>query len=434
MALTLPVYGPRSADEAEPVGALRLLFGLRIVAVLSQAIVIAFVHYGLGIRLPLLPLALTIGALAAWSLVTLFRMRAERTATPAELVLHFCVDVAAFTSVIYWTGGPANPFVSLYLVPISLAAISLPGGYAWLVVGLCGLGYSALWLKHIPLPTVENRFGGDFDLHMTGMWVNFIVAAALIVFFVGRMARTVRQRDRELSAMRETALRDQQIVALGTLAAGTAHEINTPLGTLALLVEELQETGAGESHGTQLKLMLEQIERINDRLNRIVGSASAERSMGARSMPLEDFLSGVLEAWVGANPDLELGLQIELTNPGLPIAVEATIEQAIRNVLDNAAYATRQNTQSAVTVYASDADTELTIKVADQGVGLEPRLRDDIGIKVHSTKERGLGIGLLLSRAALQRFGGSLTLRNLPAGGVEAKLHLPLTELAAHAA
>jgi two-component system sensor histidine kinase RegB len=433
MAITLPSHGHHNPLEAEPIGALRLLFWLRLVAVLSQALVIALVHFGLDIRLPLLPLALTIGALAAWNLITLPRLQAQRAVSAAELALHFCVDIAAFTSVIYWTGGPANPFVSLYLVPISLAAISLPSGYAWLVVGLCGMGYSALWLRHVPLPPVASRFGSDFNLHMTGMWVNFLVAAALIVFFVGRIARIVRQRDLELAAMRESTLRDQQIIALGTLAAGTAHEINTPLGTLALLVEELQDTGADRHYGTQLELMREQIERINDRLNRIVGGTGAERSTGARSLSLRSFVDGVLTPWSAGNPELEIRMHVELTNPGLPIAVEATIEQAIRNVLDNAAYATRQNAHHTITVQVGDADAVLTIIVADQGIGLEPRLRDDIGLKVLSTKERGLGIGLLLSRAALQRFGGTLALRNRADGGVEAELHVPLTELAAHA-
>jgi two-component system sensor histidine kinase RegB len=125
------------------------------------------------------------------------------------VALHLAVDIAAFTAVLYFTGGPSNPFVSLYLVPISLAATSLPQVYAWLTGALCGAGYALLWWRSVPLPRVDARFGSDFDLHLAGMWINFLIAAVLIVLFVGRMAWLVRQRDRELAAMHEQQLRDQ---------------------------------------------------------------------------------------------------------------------------------------------------------------------------------------------------------------------------------
>ena len=160
------------------------------------------------------------------------RARGSATCKTREVALHLAVDIVVFTAVVYFTGGPTNPFVSLYLVPISLAATSLPTRYAWLTVAMCGAGYSLLWWRSVPLPPVHARFGSEFDLHLAGMWINFVIAAVLIVLFVGRMAWLVRQRDRELAAMRENALRDQQLIELGTLAAGTAHEINTPLSTL----------------------------------------------------------------------------------------------------------------------------------------------------------------------------------------------------------
>ena len=347
--------------------------------------------------------------------------------------MHLLVDVAAFTSVIYLTGGPTNPFVSFYLVPISLAATSLPAAYAWLVGAVCGAGYSLLWLRHVPLPSVHGRFGGDFDLHVAGMWVNFLVAAALIVIFVGRMATLVRRRDRELAAMREAALRDQQIVELGTLAAGTAHELNTPLSTLALLVEELDESSTDAEHKARLRVMMEEIGVINRRLNRIAGGVDAARSEGARSMRLTAFVRSLLDQWASAHPEIELAPSFVPPADDPQIVAEVTIEQAIRNVLDNAAHATLANGGNRVDVAVECSAASLTIAVTDHGVGLDPEVRDEIGLKIVSTKERGLGIGLLLSRAALQRFGGRLQLTTGAAGGVEAQIHLPLDELSADA-
>jgi two-component system sensor histidine kinase RegB len=346
--------------------------------------------------------------------------------------LNLIVDVVAFTTILYFTGGPTNPFVSIYLVPISLAAASLPAVYAWVIGTICGLGYSLLWWRHVPLPSVDARFGADFDLHVAGMWVNFLIAATLIVFFVGRMARVLRRRDEELAALRETALRDQQIVELGTLAAGTAHELNTPLSTLAILVEELNESASTPAQREHLGVMAEQIQSINERLNRIARDAGAARSEGARQIGLRVYLEELVEQWRGANPDIDLGVTFDLPEADPLIVAEATIGQVIRNVLDNAAHATLANGSGSVAVRVSCRGTRLDIAVSDEGAGLDPSLRE-IGLRVVSTKERGLGIGLLLSRAALERFGGGIELANRPAGGVEAQIHLPLDELLAGA-
>ena len=269
-------------DTAGPSGALRLLFWLRMVAIGSQVAAIALAHFVLDGPLPLRELGLAVGALALWNALNYGPVHAQRAVHDGEVALHLAVDIVVFTAVLYFTGGPTNPFVSLYLVPISLAATSLPARYAWLTVAMCGVGYSLLWWRSVPLPPVHARFGSEFDLHLAGMWVNFVIAAVLIVLFVGRMARLVRQRDRELAAMRENALRDQQVIELGTLAAGTAHELNTPLSTLAILASELDETTTDRAQKQQLRAMLDEIRVINERLNRIAGGVNAERSAGAR--------------------------------------------------------------------------------------------------------------------------------------------------------
>jgi two-component system sensor histidine kinase RegB len=429
MSTDMPPREPRFSlvGVPSPSGALRLLFWLRMVAIASQLLAIAFVEYALDTSLPLRELGITIGALALWNALSYGPVHASRRVLDAEVALNLTVDIAALTSVLYFTGGPTNPFVSLYLVPISLAATSLPAVFAWLIGALCIAGYSFLWWRSVPLPSV------DFDLHLAGMWVNFVIAAVLIVSFVGRMARLVHQRDRELAAMREAALRDQQIIELGTLAAGTAHELNTPLSTLAILVEELDESATDPEQKNRLRVMMEEITVINERLNRIATGVGAERSAGARHVVLRAFLDELVEQWSDAHPEIDLGVSIEVPDDGARIVAEATIEQAIRNVLDNAAHATLANGGDRIEVVVSMRGTRLEIAVTDHGAGLDAAVRDEVGLKIVSTKERGLGIGLLLSRAALQRFGGRLELKNRPAGGVEAHIHLPLDELFADA-
>lgn len=404
-----------------------------MVAIVSQAVVIAAAYLVLDGPLPLRELALTIGGLALWNVLNYGPVHAQRVVRDGEVVLHLAVDVVAFTAVLYFTGGPTNPFVSLYLVPISLAATSLPTVHAWLTTAMCGVGYSFLWWRSVPLPPVAARFGTDFDLHLIGMWVNFLVAAVLIVLFVGRMALLVRKRDRELATLREQALRDSQVVELGTLAAGTAHELNTPLSTLAILVGELEETVTDEKQKQQLAVMMDEIRVINQRLNRIAGGVGAERSSGARHVRLRAFLDEIFGRWSEAHPEIQLDITFETAAADPSIAAEATIEHAIRNVLDNAAHASSANGRNRVGVRVRVEGSSLAIAISDEGTGLDPEVRDEIGLKVVSTKEHGLGIGLLLSRAALQRFGGRLTLDSRAAGGVEASIVLPLDELRADA-
>lgn len=416
-------------DTAGPSGALRLLFWLRMVAIAVQVAAVALAHLVLDGPLPLPELALTIGALALWNALSYRAVHAARTVHDGEVVLHLAVDIAAFTAVVYFTGGPMNPFVSLYLVPISLAATSLPTAYAWLTGFLCAAGYSFLWWRSVPLPPVQDRFGSAFDLHLAGMWVNFVIAAVLIVLFVGRMAWLVRQRDRELGEMREHALRDQQIVELGTLAAGTAHELNTPLSTLAILASELHETATDPEQKRQLAAMQDEISVINERLNRITGGVGAARSSGARQVELREFIAELLREWREAHREIELDATFAVPDGCTLIVAEATIEQAIRNVLDNAAHATLANGARRIDVRVALEGKRLEFTVTDRGAGLDPAVRDDVGLKVVSTKEHGLGIGLLLSRAALQRFGGTLELTSKVARGVEAQIRLPLDEL-----
>jgi two-component system sensor histidine kinase RegB len=233
--------------------------------------------------------------------------------------------------------------------------------------------------------------------------------------------------------MRERSLRDQQVVELGTLAAGTAHELNTPLSTLAILAGELDDTATDPEQKRQLRAMLDEIGVINERLNRIATGVNAERSTGARHVDLKAFLDELLRQWADLHPDIELGVTFDAGERRVPIVAEATIEQAIRNVLDNAAHATLANGGRRIDVKAELEGTRLTLAVTDQGAGLDPAVRDEVGLKVVSTKEHGLGIGLLLSRAALQRFGGRLDLKDRPKGGVEAQIELPLDGLLADA-
>ncbi|MFP5350829.1 MAG: sensor histidine kinase, partial [Gammaproteobacteria bacterium] len=215
---------------------LKRLVLLRAIVLAAQlgAVWLAYDHGGL--RLPLVPLALVFSISAVVNGITWLRLRWRQPVSDVELFVHLVFDVAMLTLALYYTGGSTNPFAPLFLLPLTLTAAALPGAYTWAMLGLTGACYSLLLFYYVPLPGQHAAHAADFRLHVIGMWLGFLVGAALIAYFAVYMARTLRERDQLHAQMRERELKHQRVLALGTLAAGAAHELGTPLSTMAVLV------------------------------------------------------------------------------------------------------------------------------------------------------------------------------------------------------
>ncbi len=255
---------------------LLILFGLRWFHLTTQAAVVAGIHFGFELLLPLAPLKEGMALLLVWNLLVWWRLRQPWPITQPEVLLNLLLDIAALSWALYWTGGATNPFVSLFLFPVALGAVALSWRYLTLVTASTMLAYTLLMWHYVALPPVRDRFGGDFNLHIFGMWINYLIAAVMIAVFVGMMSRTVRKRDAELNRQRETALRDEGILALGTLAASAAHELNTPLSTIGLLVDELQEQCSDQPHTVEcvetIQTQLDQCRLFVRQMRRPLGS------------------------------------------------------------------------------------------------------------------------------------------------------------------
>jgi hypothetical protein len=179
---------------------------LRLCAVGGQALTVAVVAFGMHLPIPVNRLALGIGALLAFALAVFWRLgRAWRVTSP-EAVAHIAVDIAALGWLLYLTGGATNPFVSLLVLPITLAAAALPLRDVAIVAMLAAIVYLALIPWHVPLPMLHAS--GDFNLHVLGMAINFVIMAAALSFFVTRLARLLRARESEIQRERERALRE----------------------------------------------------------------------------------------------------------------------------------------------------------------------------------------------------------------------------------
>jgi two-component system sensor histidine kinase RegB len=414
------LLGPEPLSEH-----LQRLLWLRGVLLSVLAVALPLAALGHGIALPWGWMLAVAAITAALTLHAALRLRRQRPVTERGLFLQLLVDVGALSALLYLSGGPSNPFVSLYLLPLVIAATTLPQRYAWALTGLTAGSYAALFVLPASVPHAEHQFG----LHLTGMWVNFVLSAVIICVFVVRMAEAIRRRDALLAAHKEEALRNERIVALGTLAAGAAHELGTPLSTMAVLLREMADELRDDArYAGDIETLRRQVGACKDTITRLSAAAGQPRAEGGAAQPLDRFLLDTVDKWRMIRPAASLTARLDGARPAPAIVGEQTLQHAIVNLLNNAADASPDRVE-----LECDWDAQrLHLEIRDRGQGLTPEARERAGRTLFTTKPSGAGsgIGLLLARATLERLGGRLSLRDRAGGGVITSLELPLHALA----
>ena len=390
------------------------LIRLRWSMVAGQLITILGVQWMLGMQLPLRPLLIIVALEAATNVIAsaLGRRRAARQSWMAGVM---ACDVVMCTGLLFFTGGPANPFSFLYLVQIALAATTLTGAWTWALTALA-LGCSAvLFLWHRPLPVSHELY---MDLHLRGMWVAFGVAASFIVYFLLRIRRALALREAELAASRRLAARQERLASLATLAAGAAHELSTPLGTIAVVMTELQRRagalGADQEAMEDLRLVRGQVDRCRAILERMSTDAGETVGEGPVATPLSALIEGALADLPPANPvrrDVDAG-----TATWRVRVPPRAFGQALRGLVKNAQEASPPG--APVSVAIRDDGGAVAVEVSDRGPGIPASVLDRVGEPFFTTKPtgKGMGLGVFLARTTLERLGGRLRITSSPAG------------------
>lgn len=414
----------RHASSAPARDHLRQLVLLRAIAIAGQIITVAFVNGALDIPLPLAPLAAGIGFLALFNLATWLRLGLRRPVSDGELFAQILVDVGVLTVLLYFTGGAANPFAAMYVLPLTVAAAALPWSYTWNVAAVAGAGYLLLMFFNAPLI----HAGGEpleYRLFIAGSGINFAITGGLIAYFVVKITGTLREHERLLAQAKERDLHNERIVQLGALAAGAAHELGTPLSTVAVVVKELQGRWRRRPDLLrELGVISNQIELCKDSLSNMLASAGHARMEGGEKVALDGFLQALVENWRLTRPQAVVTCRCQGTPPAPDIVIECSLRQAIVNLLNNAADASPEQ----VDVEGRWDERELCIWICDRGPGIPPEAADRIGKDFVTTKPpgKGHGVGLVLSTAVISRFGGSVKLFNQPERGACTEVRLPL--------
>ena len=438
----LSVYNPAMLDSMLSTlpghSQLRRLINLRSLAVAAQLCTLFTAWQLLDIELSWPPMLVIIATLATLNFLSLLRLRNDKPVSPLELFMQSGIDVLALSLLLYFAGGSTNPFISLYLLPLVIVAATLPARYVWGMAAFTTGCYSLLMVYYIPLPhnhhDMQMQMGMDnaFNTHVLGMWLGFVISAVVVAYFVVKMARAVRDRDELLVKVREEILRNERIVALGTQAAGAAHELGTPLSTMAVVIGELQHdasqhTGIDQTELCEsLTLLDEQVRGCRRILDKIM--LNAQDSGTSTLQPADELMAEVLDEWQLLRPTA----QYRYTNSGTPpvpqLNVDVTLRAALMNLLNNAADASTQ----AIEIDTRWNSTFFTLEIHDNGIGLSEEVALKAGSAFFTTKAQGRGLGLFLANATLERLGGTVRLFNRAQGGATTVLALPVARQGAN--
>lgn len=409
---------------------------LRGVVMVCLSVVI-FALRQASIPLPVIPLSLAIAALGLLNLIAWWRLKqtqqTNQQTTQQELLLQLLGDIAALSALFYFSGGYSNPFIWMYLLPITVAAVALQASYAWLIAGLSIACYSLLIFYHIPLSHlhmhahVDGQNSMQLDIHLIGMWIGFVVSSIIVAIFITRIGQNLRDHDKKIAEMREKSLESERMLALGTLATSAAHELGTPLATMAVISKELSQEYADQpALLQQLEILRTQVSRCKEILSSITHNAGQARADAGHGLTLRDFLLEAIQRWRDTRPATELVISMPTTAYNPLILMDRTLTQAILNLLDNAADESPERV-----LFNADWDEKiLKIQIRDFGKGLSTETQSQLGTPFFTSKSNeGMGLGLYLTQATLARYDGELSLNNHPDGGVMTLVSLPLKNL-----
>lgn len=423
----LPVPGHGGLAPPPPSAKLRQLVTMRNIAIVGQVVTIAVVDRVLGIPLPLLPMGIVVLSLALFNFYAWRRLAQANPVTDTEVVFQLVVDIVALTILLCLSGGADNPFVGMYLLPLTIVAAWLPSRYTWGFALATVACYSVTAVLYRPL-LPDGEDARLVPLLKAGMWINYVVIAGMIAHFVVRIIASLREDQRRIAALREREMCSEYVVRIGTLAAGAAHELSSPLAGMAIVLDEIRERsddpGAVESAVATLS---EQLAACRETLDSLFDYGRRTFAAGGPPVALDTFLRASVAAFGARRPEARVTFTVD--TPGAPPLTPADpgLRQALLNLLANAA----DVSPHAIELRVNWDDRWIRIVVRDRGPGIRSDVEDKVGSLFFTTKAhgRGTGLGLYLAHAAVRRLGGQLLLGNAAGGGAAAEIRLPVAQM-----
>ncbi|MET0287402.1 MAG: ATP-binding protein [Polyangiales bacterium] len=396
------------------------LVGLRWFAVGSQALTVLVAERLLQTPLDSGRLYGIVATTALSNLLCALWLRKRPHVRESALAALMGFDFVLLTALLHAAGGPSNPFTVLYLVHIALAAAVLRPSYVWGLALLAAGCFGALFA----LPSgghamhMHHHDAAAMNLHLQGMWVAFAVAAFVIAYFVTRVTRDLELQRQEAARAQARALRSEKLASLATLAAGAAHELATPLATIAVVAKELERELREGQNAEDARLIRDEVERCKHILEHMATDAGESAGEAFAHVDASELVNKSLEDL----RERERVLVQLVTDSALKVPT-TVLARALRGLVRNALQASTQQ----VTLRVEEHAGEVAIEVRDQGTGMTPEVLANVGEPFFTTKPtgQGMGLGVFLARALCDRLGGRLELASVLGEGTTVRVVLP---------
>jgi two-component system sensor histidine kinase RegB len=415
-----PQHAPRNMR-------LDTLVRLRWASIAGQTIVVLVVDYGLDFDLPEW-WCLAIVAVSAWLNIALrVRFRTTQRLEPNRAAWVLAFDIGELAALLFLTGGLQNPFAFLLLAPVLLAAVALPRHMTLLLGGFAITCATVLVFAHFQLPWESDEPLLLPPLYIMGVWLSLLLAIGFIGVYTWQISEESRQLADALAATELVLAREQHLSQLDGLAAAAAHELGTPLATIAVVAKELERAIPPTSpHFEDVRLLREQAQRCRDILSKIT-------QLSASGAPFDRMpLSTLIEEVVAPHRDFGVAIKVRIAVAGTPQPVgtrNPAILYGVGNILENAVDFAR----STVEVNAWWNTETVEIVISDDGPGIAPDMLKRIGEPYLSRRRSadeahaGLGLGVFIARTLLERTGAkvSFTNRTFPDHGAVVQIAWP---------
>jgi len=389
---------------------------LRSAAIIIQLLLIFFVNVVLAYQLPWTPLFGVIALELIFTVVSFFYYQHKSQSNQSALLIQICADVLFLSLLLFFSGGATNAFVSLLLIPIAIAAVTLPAALLALVALLAIGSYSVLlWL--LPMSVMH----GNMEGHFIGMGINFLFSALVVALVVGKMARNINQQALAIAAYRENILKQDRITSLGVASAQVTHQLATPIATVQLLTDELNEEFPENDIVADMQT---QLARCSDSLNTFRAMVFAIKDQTRSERNINDLLNEMMENLRVNYPRVTIELK-SIHPDNITVNADAALLPAILNLINNAVRASQMNQSDSISLTSQITNNNWQFIIRDYGTGFTVDKLRQLGSKPVSS-EQGLGMAVFLSHASLERLGGKLALTNHFQGGALVTLSLPL--------
>lgn len=423
---------------------LRTLVNLRWLAVAGQAAAVIFVSFGLGFTMPLYPVLAAIAASGWLNVVLTLRYPASKRLTGREARIYLGYDLLQLAVLLYLTGGLENPFALLFLAPVTISATILSLGATVQLGGFAFICVSLLVFWHEPLPWRAGESLNLPSLYTGGIWTAISLGLVFLSAYAWRVAAETRRISDALAATQMSLARQQQLSALGALAAAAAHELGSPLGTISVVARELEQSGAASGPMREdLTLLRGQAERCREILARLSHRpGSAEHPDMLAVAPITEILSEVHPDTDPGGRDVTITVKADTQSKPdeTPPLVRRSPElaHALANLVENAV----EFAESEVILHAVWDAAELRVRILDDGPGFASSIMGLVGepylttrrsrmageiqqAGLHRGQKGGMGLGIFIAKDLLERTGAQVSFANRKSGGAAVTIAWP---------